>query len=154
MVTYRTHPAYETKFGRALVSTHQQQVFDVEHYLYTQGQKFNQRKFDPLTYIRLTQAMDSHDVERGRGAYHSVLQSIKIPCMIISISSDVLYPVSDQAELAQHISTAQHHIVQSDEGHDGFILETRKVGMLLQGFLAERRCSESGQAPPPLRSKI
>jgi len=155
MVTYRTHPAYETKFGRTLVtSSHSQQVFDVEHYLNQQGKKFNHRKFDPWTYVRLTQAMDSHDVERGRGSYHSVLQSIEIPCMIISMSSDVLYPVSDQAELAEHIRTAQHHIVQSDEGHDGFILETRKVGMLLRGFLAEQRCAEAGTAPPPIRSKL
>lgn len=154
MVSYRTHPAYRTKFGRGLVSTHQQQVFDVEHYLYQQGQKFTLRKFDPWTYVRLTQAMDSHDVERGRGSYHSVLQSINIPAIIISISSDVLYPVSDQAELADHISTAQHHIVQSDEGHDGFILETRKVGMLLRGFLAEQRCAEVGFAPPPSRSRL
>jgi len=157
MVTYRTHPAYKTKFGRALVSTHQQQVFDVENYLYQQGQKFNLRKFDPWTYVRLTQAMDSHDVERGRGSYHSVLQSITIPTMIISISSDVLYPVSDQAELAEHIKTAQHHIVQSDEGHDGFILETRKVGMLLRGFLAEQRSAALEQVvgeSPAKRSKM
>lgn len=157
MVTYRTHPAYKTKFGRALVSTHQQQVFDVENYLYQQGQKFNLRNFSPWTYVRLTQAMDSHDVERGRGSYHSVLQSISMPAMIISISSDVLYPVSDQAELAEHISTAQHHIVQSEEGHDGFILETRKVGMLLRGFLAEQRSAAleaSVKESPAKRSRV
>eukprot|EP00931_Biecheleriopsis_adriatica_P095525 TRINITY_DN69120_c0_g1_i2.p1 TRINITY_DN69120_c0_g1~~TRINITY_DN69120_c0_g1_i2.p1 ORF type:complete len:303 (+),score=35.33 TRINITY_DN69120_c0_g1_i2:240-1148(+) len=135
MVTYRTHPAYVTKFGRSLVSTHQQQVFDVENYLCVQGDKFLQRGFDPLSYVRLTQAMDSHDVERGRGSYIQVLQSIQIPILIISISSDVLYPVSDQMELADNLPQGQHHIIQSNEGHDGFLLEATKVGMLLRGFL-------------------
>lgn len=145
MVTYRTHPAYVTKFGRSLVSTHQQSVFDVENYLYQQGQKFLERGFDPMTYIRLTQAMDSHDIERGRGAYHKVLQSIAMPSLVISISSDVLYPVSDQEEMADHLPNSQHHIIQSNEGHDGFLLESTKVGMLLKGFLADLDPCDPGQ---------
>eukprot|EP00933_Yihiella_yeosuensis_P004532 TRINITY_DN108906_c0_g1_i1.p1 TRINITY_DN108906_c0_g1~~TRINITY_DN108906_c0_g1_i1.p1 ORF type:complete len:379 (-),score=46.83 TRINITY_DN108906_c0_g1_i1:210-1346(-) len=155
MQTYRTHPAYHTKFGRAMVTTHQQMVFDVENYLHSQGKKFNQRGFDAMSYVRLTEAMDSHDVERGRGPYQSVLAGIRIPVLTMSISSDVLYPMSEQLELAKHIPTAQHHLIQSEEGHDGFLLEHVQVGTLLRGFIAqvEASCPEcvgsrQGQAQP------
>lgn len=138
MVTYRSHPAYWTKFGRSLVSVRQQHsVFDVEEYLRVQGRKFNERSFDAGSYVRLTQAMDSHDVSRGRGDYYDVLRSIQVPVLIVSISSDVLYPVSEQLELARYIPNSQHHLIESNEGHDGFLLEHRKMGTLIRGFLAE-----------------
>lgn len=138
MVSYRTHPAYWTKFGRgvhALASINKGMIFDVENYLRAQGEKFNQR-FDAGAYIALTRAMDSHDVERGRTEYHQVLRTVKIPTLVASISSDVLYPSSEQLELAEHIPNAQHHMIESKEGHDGFLLEHRKVGTLIRGFLA------------------
>jgi homoserine O-acetyltransferase len=137
MVTYRTHPAYNTKFGRSIhTKSHTSKVFGVENYLHAQGEKFVQRGFDPGAYVSLTYAMDSHDIERGRGSYAEVLRSIKIPVLITSISSDVLYPVSEQLELSELIPNAQHHIVQSDEGHDGFLLEHGKIGLVIRGFLA------------------
>lgn len=138
MVSYRTHPAYWTKFGRgvhALASINKGMIFDVENYLRAQGEKFNQR-FDAGAYIALTRAMDSHDVERGRTEYHQVLRTVKIPTLVASISSDVLYPSSEQLELAEHIPNAQHHMIESKEGHDGFLLEHKKVGTLIRGFLA------------------
>jgi len=137
MLTYRTHPAYLTKFGRIQVSTHHRKIFDVENYLREQGDKFIKRQFDPASYVSLTNTMDTHDIERGRGAFSHVLRSIQVPVLIVSISSDVLYPVANQEEIAAHLPQAQHHIVQSNEGHDGFLLEHEKIGMLLRGFLAD-----------------
>ena len=52
-----------------------------------------------------------------------------MPSMIVSISSDVLYPPSEQLELASHMPNAQHHMIESPEGHDGFILETTKISV-------------------------
>merc|ERR1712232_1444716 len=132
MLTYRTHPAYATKFGRQSTTSHQQLVFDVEKYLRHQGTKFNERNFDPMTYITLTRAMDSHDMERGRGQYFDVLRNIKIPALIVSIDSDVLYPASEQFELAEYLPNAHHHMIHSNEGHDGFLLEHGKVGTLIR----------------------
>mmetsp|Transcript_63426 Transcript_63426/g.112744 ORF Transcript_63426/g.112744 Transcript_63426/m.112744 type:complete len:374 (+) Transcript_63426:36-1157(+) len=137
MVNYRAHPAYATKFGRGISSSHQKRVFEVESYLHYQGQKFIERGFDAASYIVLTHAMDSHDVERGRGSYFDVLRGLRLPVLLVSISSDVLYPMSEQLELDEHIPCSQHHLIQSDEGHDGFLLEHVKVGTLLRGFLAE-----------------
>jgi len=138
MLTYRTHPGYWTKFGRAVASAQQEkQVFEVEQYLHHQGERFNERGFDAMSYVILTRAMDSHDVSRGRGGYFEVLRSVQLPTLIVSISSDVLYPVSEQLELAEYMPNSQHHMIQSDEGHDGFLIEHRKVGTLVRGFLAE-----------------
>merc|ERR1719359_2008453 len=74
---------------------------------------------------------------RGRGDYFQVLKSIRQPVLLASISSDVLYPVSEQLELAHNLPNAQHHMIESNEGHDGFLLESRKVATLVRGFLAE-----------------
>jgi len=154
MLTYRTHPAYGTKFGRVMVQTQQQRIFDVENYLRQQGNKFIVRGFDPMSYVVLTEAMDSHDVERGRGSYRDVLKSISVPTLIVSISSDVLYPVAEQLELAECIPSAQHHMIQSDEGHDGFLLEHLKVGTLLRGFLAQVVPCEPVVVSPAQNSKL
>merc|ERR1719223_822572 len=136
MLTYRSHPGYWTKFGREHSGAdNAERVFDVENYLRRQGEKFHERGFDPNTYITLTKAMDSHDLARGRGDYFEVLRGLTVPALIASISSDVLYPYREQLELAEHMPNAQHHMIQSDEGHDGFLLEHRKVGTLLRGFL-------------------
>jgi homoserine O-acetyltransferase len=151
MLTYRTHPAYWTKFGRD--EKEQAQVgpsrptppsqFEVESYLRAQGNKFNERGFDAGSYVRLTEAMDSHDLGRNRpGGYEEVLRNIKIPVLIASISSDVLYPVSEQLELAQYMPNAQHHMIESPEGHDGFLLEGKKIGLLIRGFLGQMEYEE------------
>jgi len=145
MLTYRTHPAYWTKFGRTINDPEQMgpskptqaSSFDVEDYLRAQGSKFNERGFDAGAYVRLTEAMDSHDMGRNRGDYYDVLRSIKIPVLIASISSDVLYPVSEQLELAQYLPNSQHHMIESPEGHDGFLLEAAKTGLLVRGFLGQ-----------------
>eukprot|EP01065_Artemidia_motanka_P017223 TRINITY_DN2074_c0_g2_i1.p1 TRINITY_DN2074_c0_g2~~TRINITY_DN2074_c0_g2_i1.p1 ORF type:complete len:374 (+),score=105.65 TRINITY_DN2074_c0_g2_i1:66-1187(+) len=140
MLSYRTHPAYWTKFGRGVHRVgegNRSMVFDVENYLHSQGDKFNKRGFDPMSYVVLTRAMDSHDIERGRSEYFQILRSVKVPTLVASISSDVLYPASEQLELAEHMPNSQHHMIESKEGHDGFLLEHKKVGTLIRGFLSE-----------------
>lgn len=149
MVTYRTHPKYWAKFGRVQggrarkVAAENVPVFDVEKYLRYQGKRFHERGFDAMSYIVLTQAMDSHDVGRGRGDYFEVLKSVKIPSLIVAISSDVLYPPSDQLELAENMPNAQYHLFESDEGHDGFILESTRLCTVVRGFLEEIQAPKS-----------
>lgn len=135
MVSYRTHRAYFTKFGRKLGKARDgRNRYEVESYLNYQGQKFIERGFDANSYIRLTKMMDSHDVSRGRGDYIQVMNSIRIPTMIIGITSDVLYPVNEQEELADYLGNSELHLVDSDEGHDGFLLEQDRIGPLIEQF--------------------
>lgn len=144
MVSYRTHNSYSTKFGRRFQQVDQQRgeltrggsPFEVESYLRHQGTKFLKRNFDANSYIVLTQLMDSHDISRGREKkYLEILNSIRIPMLVIGISSDVLYPVTEQKELAEHLANCQLHIIPSDEGHDGFLLEQARVGPIMTQFL-------------------
>ena len=132
MVTYRSHQAYEKKFGRMRHGAGS--LFSVESYLRHQGEKFNAR-FDPNSYVTVTQLMDSHDVGRGRGGEEQALRALQIPVMVIGIDSDALYPISEQYALARMIPHSELHILRSDEGHDGFLLEQQQIGPLLTEFL-------------------
>ena len=139
MLTYRTHHSLEAKFGR---KTQPQQArahfgqshFAVESYLNYQGDKFLKR-FDANSYIALTKMMDSHDVSRGRGEYHEVLRSLKIPVLVVGVDSDVLYPLVEQQELARLLPNSTFVVVTSVEGHDGFLLEQEQVGKALTRFI-------------------
>ena len=92
MVSYRTKAAYDRKFGRLKMDNGKWQVMS---YLQHQGQKFNSR-FDPASYVAITRLMDTHDVGRDRNGVEAALGSITQPTLIMGISSDVLYPYSEQ----------------------------------------------------------
>eukprot|EP00959_Pyramimonas_sp_CCMP1952_P373560 7823523-Pyramimonas_sp.AAC.1 len=148
MITYRSHPEYDRKFGRKLApkdDEHTGPTYDVTAYLRHQGQKFLSR-FDTNSYIALTRLMDSHDVGRGRGGEEKALASVTQPASIIGIDSDVLYPISEQQELARMLPNSELHTIRSDQGHDGFLLEQDQIGELIRSFLAAQRSTSSGIA--------
>jgi homoserine O-acetyltransferase/O-succinyltransferase len=120
MITYRSAGSFERRFGRE--RQHDKPLYQVESYLNYQGDKLVGR-FDAVTYVRLTQAMDSHDVSRGRGSFEEVLSRVKIPVLVIGISSDVLYPVEEQKELVSLLANARYAELVSDNGHDAFLIE-------------------------------
>ncbi|HYI12133.1 MAG TPA: homoserine O-acetyltransferase [Thermoanaerobaculia bacterium] len=126
MSTYRSHGSYGSRFGRA----HQEGAFHVENWLRNHGQRLVDR-FDAATYVTLTHAMDSHDVARGRGAYETVLGSIRQPTFIVSIDSDVLYPPAEQEELAVLIPNATLRTISSIHGHDGFLIDAAAINEVL-----------------------
>lgn len=119
MVTYRSWQNFEVRFNR---SVDQADDFSVSSYLNYQGEKLV-RRFDASSYYRLTQAMDSHDVGRSRGGTDAVLKQLDIPALIVSVSSDVLYPPVEQAYLAKHLPQSTFEELTSDHGHDGFLID-------------------------------
>ncbi len=139
MISYRTHEAYEKKFGRARAGADEttenlDAPFSVEGYLHHQGKKFLTR-FDPNSYITCTQLMDSHDVGRNRGGEELALSKLTQPSLVIGIDSDALYPIIEQQRLARYIKNTELHILRSDEGHDGFLLEQVQIAKLIEEFL-------------------
>lgn len=140
MVSYRTPQGYRGKFGRQLRSQESppygsNATWQVKSYLEYQGIKFIDR-FDPITYVKLTEQMDSHDIARNRGnSVIDVLQQIEIPSCVLGIDSDVLYPLSEQEEIAANIPNADLKIIHSEDGHDGFLLEQEQVGGHIVDFL-------------------
>ncbi|MEX0649115.1 MAG: homoserine O-acetyltransferase [Balneolaceae bacterium] len=131
MITYRTPQNYEKKFGRNLQGKND--LFQVESYLNYQGEKLASR-FDALSYVILTKAMDSHDVARGRGKVDEVLNQVEIPVRVIGIDSDHLYPVNEQKELAALLPNGRYHEIQSAYGHDAFLIEFEQLNTILRPF--------------------
>ncbi len=116
------------------------QRFDVEGYLDYHGAKLV-RRFDANSYLILNRAMDLHDVGRGRGGIDVAMRRVRVPCLVMSISSDNLYPPHQQQllrdVLAAQGTPCQYVTIDSPDGHDGFLLETDQVGLPLAAFLAE-----------------
>jgi len=125
MVFYRSASSFEERFGRD-PQPGNSDLLKVQSYLNYQGRKLVDR-FDAVTYVRLTQAMDSHDVSRGRGTFEEVLGKVTIPALVLGISSDVLYWPSEQKELARLFGNGTYLELQSDEGHDAFLIEFPKM---------------------------
>lgn len=93
------------------------------------------RRFNAYSYYRLTQAFDSHNVGRYRGGIENALATITIPTMIIGISTDIIFPVSEQIFLYRHIPNSELRIINSDFGHDGFLVEYDKLNEILKPFI-------------------
>jgi homoserine O-acetyltransferase len=79
--------------------------------------------------------MDLHDTGRDRGGIRNALRRIMAKALVVSISSDILFPPNEQEELADSIPGATFKIIDSSFGHDGFLLEFEKLTMLLNEFL-------------------
>eukprot|EP00927_Polykrikos_kofoidii_P018730 TRINITY_DN18719_c0_g1_i1.p1 TRINITY_DN18719_c0_g1~~TRINITY_DN18719_c0_g1_i1.p1 ORF type:complete len:431 (+),score=52.51 TRINITY_DN18719_c0_g1_i1:56-1348(+) len=131
MISYRTAKVYHEKFSR---DRSKSGLFEVRRYLEHQGIKF-QSRMDPLSYIKLTEQMDTHDVGRDREGIDEALMSIRQPTLVIGIDSDVLYPLHEQEELVAKIPNSSLQVIASSQGHDGFLLEQGPIGSSIDAFL-------------------
>lgn len=114
--------------------------YSVQSYLEYQGRKLSAR-FDAGTYVALTESLSSHDVGRGRGGVAAALRGCPVPVVVGGITSDRLYPLRLQEELADLLpGCTKLNVVDSIYGHDGFLVETEAVGELIRKTLelAER----------------
>ncbi|MFS0733592.1 homoserine O-acetyltransferase [Microbacterium sp. 1P10UB] len=112
--------------------------FAVESYLDFHGNKFT-RRFDANSYIRLVEAMNSHDVGRDRGGVEEALRSVTATALVVGIDTDRLFPIDGQHRIARSIPATldgeRAVVLTSDFGHDGFLIETAAVGAHLRRLL-------------------
>lgn len=109
--------------------------FKVSSYLHYQGEKLVQR-FNAYSYYILSEAMDSHNICRQRAESPSeILRSISQAVLLIGISSDLLCPVEEQRKLAVDLPHCEYHEITSSYGHDGFLIETEKIGRLFKQWI-------------------
>jgi len=113
------------------------QIFKAETYQRYQGEKLAKR-FNAFSYYFLSQGMDKHNVGRGRDSVRAALQSIRAKALVISISSDILFPTSEQELLAAYIPNAQLEVIDSYYGHDGFLLEYEAIETLVKQFIGSQ----------------
>ena len=132
MCTYRSHASLEARFSR---NAGESGVFAVEGWLRHHGRALVDR-FDANTYVALTRAMDTHDVGRGRGGWREALSSVRVPALVVSIDTDLLYPPVEQQELAAALPAARLVTLSSPHGHDAFLIEGEATNALLSGFRA------------------
>ncbi len=152
MISYRTAQGYQAKFGRRMKTDTtatsaplygSEAQWQVKSYLEYQGKKFLDR-FDPITYVKLTEQMDSHDVGRNRGGdVAQALSQVTIPARILGIDSDILYPLTEQEEMAHLLPRGELKVIHSEDGHDGFLLEQEQVAHYIQEFLETINKDES-----------
>ncbi|RZU45625.1 homoserine O-acetyltransferase [Streptomyces sp. BK022] len=137
-VTYRAEAELQTRFGRAAQGAEDPWHggrYQVGSYLDHHAEKLV-RRFDAGSYVVLTEAMNAHDVGRGRGGTRSALARVRAPALVAGVDSDRLYPLSQQRELAALIPSADGvRVVESPYGHDGFLIETEQVGRLVAELL-------------------
>lgn len=112
--------------------------YKAQTYQQYQGDKLS-RRFNAFSYYRLSQVMDSHHIGRGRAGVESALKNLRAQTLVVAISTDVLFPPSEQRYLAKHIPGAVFREIHSDYGHDGFLIETEKLGAILTDFLNPSR---------------
>lgn len=135
LISYRTYDTYDKTQqdkDKALENTRS------ESYQKYQGEKLAKR-FNALSYYMLTKSMDSHHLGRGEKEAEDKLSHIQSTTLVIGISSDVLFPINEQAFLAKHIPNAKLEIIDSFYGHDGFLLEDEKLTTLLKQLLNNKK---------------
>lgn len=109
--------------------------YAAQSYLEHQGAKLVSR-FDAGSYVTLSDSLSSHDVGAGRGGVAAALRGCPVPAVVAGITSDRLYPLRLQAELAELLPGCDGlQVVDSDSGHDGFLLENERVGELIRQTL-------------------
>ncbi|MFF3409199.1 homoserine O-acetyltransferase [Streptomyces sp. NPDC002742] len=133
-VTYRSEPELAVRFGRAPQGTEDPWDggrYQVRSYLDHHAAKLV-RRFDAGSYVTLSEAMNSHDAGRGRGGTRAALGRVTARTLVAGVDSDRLYPLSQQAELAAGIPTADRlRVIESPYGHDGFLIEVEQVAALV-----------------------
>ncbi len=131
LLSYRSYNTY-------LISQKENDDEVVDHfkaagYQKYQGEKLAQR-FNAYTYWILSKAMDSHNIGRKRGGISLALQMIKAKCLFVGIDSDILFPLEEQRFLANSVSGSHLTILNSNYGHDGFLIEYKQLTEALQKF--------------------
>ncbi|HWC79638.1 MAG TPA: homoserine O-acetyltransferase [Pseudonocardiaceae bacterium] len=138
-LTYRSEPELATRFGRAAQDAENPLTggrFAVESYLDHHAGKLAGR-FDAASYVVLTEVMNSHDVGRDRGGIPAALARITARALVAGVDSDRLYPLYQQAELADGIPGADGlRIVRSLYGHDAFLIEIEQIATLIKELLS------------------
>jgi len=138
-VSYRSELEFQQRFNRG----HQNDehpfeggLYTVESYLEYHGDKLA-RRFDANSYVNLSGAMNHHDVGRGRGGVVEALSRIGSEVTLAGITTDRLYPLRLQQELADHIPRNKGvEVVASISGHDAFLTEHERVGEIIANALA------------------
>ena len=146
-VTYLSAESMRDKFGRRLQDRHDLSYtvtdadFAVESYLRHQAAKFAQR-FDANSYLYISRALTYFDLARdyGHGSLQAALAHVQARYLLISFSSDWLYPPRDSQAIVEALRAndkhVEYHNLETRYGHDSFLLDEDRQAPLIADFLA------------------
>src|SRR6266481_2367222 len=143
-ITYMSDDSMREKFGRRLRDKDNFSFgfdvdFEAESYLRYRGSQFVYR-FDANSYLYITKAMDYFDLTNGQGTLASALEKTQARFLVISFSSDWLYPSYQSQELVRALRSRNRDVayveLQSNYGHDSFLVDVAEQTDLVRGFLA------------------
>jgi homoserine O-acetyltransferase len=152
-ITYLSETSMREKFGRRLQERERfgydfATEFEVESYLKYHGNRFTTR-FDANSFLYITKAIDYFDMSLGRGDLAEAFSGVLAKFLVLSYSSDWLFPPEQSEELVRALLRngidASYVEIKSDYGHDAFLLEVERLGELTRDFLS-RVERESGRA--------
>lgn len=132
MLSYRNALIFEKTQGEEVEKVDN---FKADSYMQYQGKKLAGRGFNGYLLWNLTKALDSHDIGRERGGLSKILNSLKMPILQIAITSDILFPIEEQQQVASQLPNVSYQEIESIYGHDGFLTETQKIDQLIAEFL-------------------
>jgi homoserine O-acetyltransferase len=141
-ITYLSDAGMERKFGRRRASPPGERPwepeFEVERYLDHQGRSFVGR-FDANSLLYLTKAIDRFDLGDRDGSLLAALGRSRARFLLLTFSSDWLYPPSQLERVGSAARRAgrevAYHCLESDRGHDAFLLEHERQAPIIRGFL-------------------
>jgi len=132
MLSYRHWLNLDDRFGP---STDDQR--SVSGWLDHHGEALRQR-FDARAYLRLIDAMDRHDVGRGRGGWQAALQGCDVPTLVVGITTDLLYPPRETRAMVQALPASRPTWLDGPQGHDAFLIEqaelNKQIGIFRQSL--------------------
>ena len=139
-ITYRSGPEWQERFGRKRNSDDTPRLdedFQVESYLAYQGDKFC-LQYDANSYLYISKAMDLFDLLEEEESGTRVDQ-IRCPVLVIGVTTDVLFPVWQQRELAEHLTKRGLRVdfleLDAPYGHDTFLIDRERVGGAIRTHL-------------------
>ena len=142
-ITYLSDRSMHQKFGRRLQDKSDygydfRTDFQVESYLRYKGNHFVNR-FDANSYLYITKAMDYFDLTQAYGSLEKAFAECKTRFLVISFSSDWLFPTYQSKEIISALrrvhADAIFTEIQTDYGHDAFLLESQQLSSLITNFL-------------------
>ncbi len=142
-ITYMSEKSMDEKFGRKLIDKEKlgydfSADFQVQNYLRYRGDSFVDR-FDANSYLYITKAVDYFDLEEEAGNLKSALQDVRSKFLVISFSSDWLYPAHQLETFIQALKASDQDVtnvvIDSDYGHDAFLIEQKNQTHVVSHYL-------------------
>jgi homoserine O-acetyltransferase len=146
-ITYMSEKSMDEKFGRKLIDKEKvgydfSADFEVQNYLRYRGDSFVER-FDANSYLYITKAVDYFDLEEDNGSLKKALENVDSRFLAISFTSDWLYPSHQLKTFVKALKANDHDItdivIESDYGHDAFLIETDRQSHVISHFLKRVR---------------